>query len=153
MEANMVRFLKHALELFGVVCLRFRPVPRLWGIWLVAINSACLLFISHTEAQVVLATTAIAVATQTLIYGRIGFTRILGSTHVLWLPMFAWMATRIAAISTEPELATWLILLFITNLVSLVIDTIDAIRFLRGERAPHYYWDTAERRGYRPTLS
>jgi len=141
----MTRFLKHVLELFGVVCLRFRPVPRLWGIWLVAINSACLLFIAHIEAQVVLTTTAIAVVVQAFIYGRIGFTRILGSTHVLWLLMFAWMATRITSISSEPQLASWLMLLFITNLGSLVIDTIDAIRFLRGERAPHYYWDLAER--------
>ncbi len=141
----MVRFLKHALQLFGVVFLRFRPLPRLWGIWLVAINAASLLFIAHIEAQVVLATTVIAVAAQTLVYERIGFTRILGSTHILWLPMFAWIATRNAAISTDPALASWLMLLFMTNLGSLVIDTTDAIRFLRGERAPHYYWDLAER--------
>jgi len=139
----MIRFLKHVLELFGVVLLRFRPVPRLWGTWLVAINAACLLFIGHIEAQVVLVTTAIAVTAQALIYGRIGFTRILGSTHVLWLPMFAWMAFRAGAISTEPQLAAWLVLLFITNLGSLAIDTIDAVRFLRGERAPHYHWDVS----------
>ena len=139
----MIRFWKHVMELFGVVLLRFRPIPRLWGTWLVAINAACLLVIGHIEAQVVLATTAIAVAAQALIYGRIGFTRILGSTHVLWLPMFAWMAFRVDAISTEPQLAAWLALLFITNFGSLAIDTIDAVRFLRGERAPHYYWDVS----------
>jgi len=54
---------------------------------------------------------AIAVAGQTLIYRRIGFTRILGSAHVLWVPMFAWMATRI-----------------------------EAVRVLRGEWAPRYRW-------------
>jgi hypothetical protein len=81
---------------------------------------------------------------QTLIYQRIGFTRILGVTHILWVPMFAWMTTRLDAITSEPRLANWLLLLFVTNLVSLVVDTIDAIRFLRGERAPYYRWNLAD---------
>jgi hypothetical protein len=63
------------------------------------------MFITHTEAQAVLAVTAIAVAGQTLIYQRIGFTCILGSTHILWVPMFAWMATRLDTIAVEPGLA------------------------------------------------
>src|SRR5262245_57136802 len=54
----------HALELFGVVYLRFHPVLRLWCVWLVGVNDAYLLFIAHVEAQVVLAVTAIAVAGQ-----------------------------------------------------------------------------------------
>jgi len=140
METNMVGFLIRMLELFGVVFLRFRPVPRLWCLWLVGVNLACLYFITHIEAQVVLAVTAIAVAAQTLIYQRIGFTRILGSTHVLWVPMFAWMATRVDTIMQDRALAIWLTLLFATNMVSIVVDTIDAVRFMRGERAPHYHW-------------
>jgi hypothetical protein len=140
MEAEMIGFLIHMLKLFGVVFLRFRPVPRLWCAWLVGVNLACLYFITHIEAQVVLIVTAIAVVGQTLIYQRIGFTRILGSTHTLWIPMFAWMAMRMDTIMTEPALAYWLALLFATNMISLVVDTVDAVRFLRGERAPHYRW-------------
>lgn len=137
----MISFLIRMLELFGVVFLRFRAVPRLWCVWLVGVNLACLCFITRIEAQVVLAVTATAVISQTLIYQRIGFTRILGSTHVLWVPMFIWMATRIDKITSEPALANWLILLLATNLISMVVDTIDAIRFLHGERAPHYRWN------------
>ena len=138
-------FLIRMLELFGVVFLRFRPVPRLWCVWLVGVNLACLYFITHVEAQVVLAVTAVAVVAQTLIYQRIGFTRILGITHVLWVPMFAWMATRTGTIAAEPALAHWLVLLLATNMVAMVVDTIDAVRFLRGERAPHYRWSLAGR--------
>jgi hypothetical protein len=141
----MIRFLIGMLQIFGVVFLRFRPIPRLWCAWLVAVNLGCLVFIAHIEAQVVLAVTLAAVAAQTLIYQRIGFTRILGATHVLWLPMFAWMATRLETILDHPDLAHWLALLLATNLVSAVQDTIDAVRFLRGERAPHYRWAPAER--------
>jgi hypothetical protein len=141
MEMNMIGFLMRMLEIFGVIFLRFPPVPRLWCVWLVGVNVACLWFITHIEAQVVLAVTAIAVAAQTLIYQRIGFTRILGTTHVLWVPMFAWMATRIDTIIGQPALANWLVVLFVTNMVSMVVDTIDAVRFLRGERAPYYRWN------------
>ena len=139
----MLRFLVHMLELFGVVYLRFRPVPRLWCVWLVGVNAACLLHITHVEAQAVLAVTAIAVAAQTVIYRRIGFTRILGTTHILWIPLFAWLATRLDTIASDPGLARWLLLLLATNAVSLVVDTIDALRFVRGERAPHYRWKLA----------
>jgi hypothetical protein len=140
----MIRFLTHMLELFGVVLLRFRPLPRLWGYWLVAVTFGCLLFLTHIEAQVVLVVTGIAVVAQTLIYGRIGYTRILGATHILWLPMFAWMATRVESIASQPALALWLALLFATNAVSLVIDTVDAVRFVQGERSPHYWWRLGE---------
>ena len=140
----MISFLKHLLELFGVVYLRFRWVPRLWCVWLVGVNAACLFFITHIEAQAVLAVTAIAVAAQTLIYGRIGFTRILGTVHLLWIPMFAWMATRLDTISAEPALANWLQVLLVTNLISMAVDTTDAVRYLRGERAPHYRWKLAD---------
>ena len=139
----MIRFLRNLLEFFGVIYLRFRPVPRLWCVWLVGVNAACLYFISHIEAQAVLVVTVIAVVVQTLLYGRIGFTRILGATHILWIPMFAWMATRLDTITADPALANWLLVLLVTNLISMAVDTSDAVRFLRGERAPHYRWKLA----------
>jgi hypothetical protein len=140
MELKMMDFLVHVLKLFGVVYLRFRLIPRLWCVWLVGINAACLLFITHIEAQAVLAVTVVAVVVQALIYQRIGFTRILGTAHILWIPMFAWFATRLETITTEPALANWLLLLFVTNLISMMVDTTDAVRFIKGERAPHYHW-------------
>jgi hypothetical protein len=136
----MLGFVTSILQIFGVVFLRFNLVPRLWCVWLVAANLACLIFITHVEAQVVLAVTLLAVAAQALIHGRIGFTRILGTTHVLWLPMFAWFATRADSIAQNPALADWLLVLVATNMTSLVVDTIDGIRFWRGERSPHYSW-------------
>jgi hypothetical protein len=144
MELKMMNFLVHVLKLFGVVYLRFRPIPRLWCVWLVAVNAACLLFITHIEAQTVLAVTVIAVIVQTLIYQRIGFTRILGTAHMMWVPMFAWFATRHETIASEPALANWILLLFVTNLISMVVDATDAVRFIRGERAPHYHWENPD---------
>lgn len=140
----MTNFLKSILEIFGVVYLRFRLVPRLWCVWLVAVNSACLLFISHIEAQVVLAVTLLSVVIQSLIYQKTGFTRVLGIVHVAWIPMFLWLASRTESISENFEMRVWLIVLFLTNLISLLVDTIDVARYIKGERQPHYFWAKQE---------
>jgi hypothetical protein len=140
----MNSFLTSLIELFGIIYFRFRLIPRLWCVWLVGVNAACLLFITHIEAQAVLAATVIAVGAQALIYRRIGFTRILGSTHLLWIPLFAWIATRADSIASDQSLAEWILLLLVTNLISLVVDAIDAIRYLAGERAPYYRWRLAD---------
>ncbi len=139
----MIRFLGSALELFGIVFLRFRTLPRIWCVWLVGVNLGCLFFLGHIEAQVVLGVTALAVVAQTLVYMRLGFTRVLGTTHLLWLPMFAWMAFRLDTIGAYPEMSRWLAVLLATNAVSLMIDATDAVRFVMGERNPHYAWRKA----------
>ncbi len=87
-----------------------------------------------------LGVTLVAVVAQSLIYGRLGFTRVLGSTHLLWVPMFAWMASRLESITLYPDLGRWLAVLAATNAISLMIDGTDVVRFLRGERDPHYAW-------------
>jgi hypothetical protein len=133
-------FVSGMLELFGIIFLRFRLLPRIWCVWLVGVNLACLLFMAHIEAQVVLGVTVAAVVAQTLVYRRMGFTRVLGATHILWLPMFAWMAVRLDAIAVDPAMSNWLTVLLATNAVSLIIDSSDVLRFFKGERTPHYEW-------------
>ena len=137
----MKALLVSAIQIFGVVFLRFRPVPRAWNVWLVGVNLACLYFIHHIEAQVVLATTVAAVLAQAVIHARIGFVRLLGIAHLMWVPMFAWMATRLSDTAAYPDLQTWLTVLFATNAVSFLVDAVDVMRFVRGERAPHYRWN------------
>lgn len=136
----MKDFIINILKVFGVVFLRFRTVPRVWAIWLVAVNLGCLYFITALEAQVVLVTTLIAVAAQAALHGKMGFTRLLGVSHVMWVPMFGWMVTRAESIVADPALAVWIGMLFATNLISAIVDTTDVARYLRGDRTPHYAW-------------
>lgn len=133
-------FATNILKIFGIVFLRFRPVPRIWNVWLVGVNLMCLYFIGHVEAQVVMGATLLSVICQAMIYDRIGFTRVLGIGHLLWIPMFAWLATRLDIIAAYPELQFWIAVLAVTNAVSFVIDATDVARFIKGERAPHYRW-------------
>ena len=121
--------------------MRFRPVQRIWGAWLVAVNAAGLLFIQHVEAQVALGAVGAAVLAQALIYQRKRFIRLLGVTHVLWFPMLVWLVLRIYTMPGEDaSFNLWLITLIATNAVSLGIDAWDATRYALGEREPHYVW-------------
>lgn len=136
-----VGIFRSVFELVGIVLVRFRPVQRIWGTWLIAVNAASLLFITHVEAQVALGAVGVALLAQALIYQRKRFIRLLGVTHVLWVPMLTWIALRLDTVATE-EVAfqVWLITLIATNAVSMAIDAWDAMRFVLGERRPHYVW-------------
>ncbi len=140
-STNRIGFMRSVFELLGIVLVRFRPVQRMWGAWLIAVNGACLLFITHIEAQVALAAVGLALLAQALIYQRTCFIRLLGVTHLIWVPMLAWMAQRLVTIPEE-EVAfqAWLLTLIATNAISLAIDAWDAARFVLGERQPHYVW-------------
>jgi len=137
-----VSFIRGTVELLGIVLLRFPALQRMWAASLITVNLAGLYFIGRLEAQVVVATNLIAISSMVVIYRKIGFTRILGVAHILWIPMFIWMATRLDAMEADPALMVWFWALVSVNALSLVIDAIDAVRFLRGERQPHYHWET-----------
>lgn len=138
---NGIGLMRAVIELFGIVLVRFRPVQRIWGAWLIAVNGACLLFITHIEAQIALAAVGTALLAQALIYQRKRFIRLLGVTHLIWVPMLAWMTLRLDRLPDgETAFHAWLVTLIATNAVSLAIDTWDALRFLRGENQPHYLW-------------
>jgi len=140
-STSQVGFMRSVFELFGIVLVRFRPMQRMWGAWLIAVNGACLLFITHSEAQIALVAVSMALLAQTLIYQHKRFIRLLGVTHLIWVPMLAWMALRLPTLPDE-EVAfhVWLITLIATNAVSLAIDAWDATRFIHSERQPHYVW-------------
>lgn len=143
MSGNALRIgiFRSVFELFGIVLVRFRPVPRIWGAWLVAVNSACLLFIQHIEAQVTLAAVGVAVLAQALIYQRKRFIRLLGVTHFIWVPMLTWIALRLGTVSAdESTFHVWLLTLIATNTFCLVIDALDLRRFMLGDRKPYYTW-------------
>ncbi len=129
------------LELFGIVFLRFRPVPKIWAVWLVVVNSTSLLFIKHIEAQVALGAVGVAVLAQALIYQRKRFIRLLGTTHFIWMPMLMWIILRLESLQEgQSAFHVWLIMLIATNLICLAIDASDLTRFILGERKPYYVW-------------
>lgn len=108
---------------------------QLWVMLLVAANVvAPLFFLHHVEAQVVLGTIVASMALMTLLTSQFGFTRIVGLGHVLWVPMLAYLYTKLGHIPATDTFGIWIRALFVLNGLSLVLDAADAVRYFMGDR-------------------
>ena len=109
---------------------------RIWLGGLMAVNMvAPLVFLDHAEARVVLATALCNVVVMAVLTAKAGFTRILGLGHVLWIPLLGYVWLRLGHHPAGDPVALWLQLVLVFNAVSLCLDAIDVLRYLRGERA------------------
>ena len=113
-------------------------MPLQWQLWmavLIAANLVAALFFLHRiEAQVVLGTLLASMILTTFLTARFGFTRILGLGHILWVPMLAFLFTRLGDIPASDAFGIWIRALIVLNSVSLVIDAVDVIRYIAGDR-------------------
>lgn len=108
---------------------------QLWVMLLVAANVVVpLFFLHHIEAWVVLGTIMASMALMTFLTGKFGFTRIVGLGHVLWVPMLAYLFTRLDHIPATDMFGIWIRALFVLNGISLMLDAADALRYLAGDR-------------------
>ncbi len=114
-------------------------MPVHWQLWLFLLITANLLiplfFLARIEAQLVVAAFAAGVMLTTVLTGRYGFTRILGLGHLLWVPLLYFLWTRLEAIPSHDAFGIWIRALMALNALSLVIDGIDVLRYVAGDRA------------------
>jgi len=124
----MIRFLKTVLKM---------PWPwRMWMVGLSSSNMAALFFFPRIEAIVVFVFLMIGALAQTLLFSKLGFVKLLGIGHIHWLPMIIWILPRLDSIRTEPPFYIWILIMIMFNGISLIIDTVDVIRYGKGERQP-----------------
>ena len=112
-------------------------MPVLWQVWvavLVAINVVPIFFLQWLEARVVLGTLLASLALMTFLTGRFGFTRMVGLGHILWVPMLAFLVTRLGDIPSNDAFGIWIRAVIVLNGISLAIDAIDVIRYIAGDR-------------------
>ena len=115
-------------------------LPRPWVVWvglLMTVNMlAPLFFMTTLEGKVVLGTMMASAGCMTYIFAQKGFVRLLGLGHVLWIPLILWLLGRVDIATPDTGLEAWVFTVIILNGLSLVIDTVDVVRYLRGERQP-----------------
>ncbi len=108
---------------------------RLWLMLLITANLVVpLFFLGRLEAQIVVAALLASAILMTILTGLYGFTRILGLGHIFWIPLLFFLWTRLDQIPADDFFGIWIRVLMTLNTVSLVIDLIDVIRYLAGER-------------------
>ena len=115
-------------------------MPIHWQVWLgilVIVNMIVPFFFIHTlEAQVVVATFIVGLVIMSVIFSVKGFVRLLGIGHIGWLPLVFWLWTRLDHAPADSIFGYWLMAVVVLNSLSLIIDTIDVFRYVKGERRP-----------------
>ncbi len=113
------------------------PLP--WQLWLVLLLTVNLIvpffYIDRVEAQVVLAVLVASFVLSTILTARVGFTRLLGLGHILWIPLLWFLWTRLVQNPPHDLFGIWIRTLMTLNAMSLVIDAVDVIRYIAGDRA------------------
>ncbi len=116
-------------------------LPMPWPVWLgllVAVNVAGpIYFFEAFEAKVVLAAFLASAALMTAIFAAKGFVRLLGIGHIFWIPMVPWLWTRFDQVEPDNLIGYWMIAVMAVNGIALIIDAIDVLRYVRGEREPY----------------
>jgi len=124
----MLRFTRHILEM-----------PIHWQLWIALLfltNMAAVFFLPRAEASVVLAALFVGALLQMGLFARFGFVRLLGLGHFHWFVMIAWLVTRLGSSRGEGLFYNWIVAVIVVCGLSLVIDVVDVVRYLRGERKP-----------------
>ena len=112
------------------------PLPwRLWLVLLVTANMVVpLFFLDRLEAQVVLAAILASLVLFTILTAFAGFTRLLGLGHAPWVPLIWFLWTRLGDIPPDSFYGIWIRAVIALNAASLIIDVVDVIRYVAGDR-------------------
>ena len=113
-------------------------MPKPWLGLLVGANMLVpLYFILTLEAKIVLAAIICSLTIMTVVFSAKGFVRLLGMGHIAWVPMIPWLFTRLDSTSFVSFFGYWLVTVIFLNSISLIIDAIDVMRYIKGERRPY----------------
>ena len=115
-----------------------------WVLVLVIVNLAAALFLVarrdgkfsvRVEALAILLSFLAAGAAMGWLYEQVGYVRLLGLPHlVFWLPVYVWLVIKFRRNEFTPPFKHYLVLYFLIAGISLVVDFVDVVRYLLGER-------------------
>ncbi len=126
----------HAFKRFNQGLLAMPLHLQAWVLLLISVNFvAPFLFLGHVEAQAVLAAGALGMVFMTALTDRFGFSRIIGLGHIAWVPLLGFLWSQLPDIPATNAFGIWLRAVIVLDAISLVLDTVDAVRFARGDRA------------------
>ena len=109
---------------------------QLWMGLLVAANLVAPFFLlGHVEARVTLAAGLISMMLMTGLTARFGFSRIVGLGHLAWLPLLVFLVGSVTEVPATTGFGLWLRSVIVLDAISIVLDAVDVVRFMRGDRA------------------
>ncbi len=115
-------------------------MAKLWQVWMVLLVSANMVapwfFLGTLEAIVTLVGVMIGMLLMMVLFARYGFVRLLGLGHLPWFFTVPWLLHRLDEAVGSGPFYYWLLAVITLNSISLIIDTVDVIRYLKGDRQP-----------------
>ncbi len=114
--------------------MQYHPTVKVWLGLLMIFNLIIPLgLLQHRVALAVLIALALNMVVMMALTARFGFSRILGLGHVFWIPLSVYLFSCWPDFPIGSFSGIWLRLLTLINLASLVIDTLDVIRYAKGD--------------------
>ena len=85
-----------------------------------------------------LVTGLLAATIMTVLHTKLGYVRLVGIGHFVWVPMLIWLVFRLDNIPEGTLFRGWLLTLIAMDTVSLLFDIVDLVRYVRGDRTPRF---------------
>ena len=118
----------------------FLAMAKPWQVWMVLLVLVNLVlpffFLEKPEAMVVLVGVIASMFIMMTLFARFGFVRLLGLGHIPWLFTVPWLWSRLDQTVESGPFYYWLVAVVVFDSISLVIDTVDVVRYWKGERTP-----------------
>ena len=117
---------------------------QLWVLALVGTHLGAVLFVItrrngkfslRPEAIAIVLSFVAAGAAMSWLYQQVGYVRLLGLPHlVFWLPVYIWLLTKFRKGAFVSPFRQYLLVYFVIAGLSLLVDFVDVVRYLIGER-------------------
>ena len=111
-----------------------------WQVWMVLLVSVNLVvpffFLGTPEAIVVLVAAGIGMVIMMMIFAKMGYVKLLGVGHIPWFFTVPWLGLRLGETPVSGFFFYWLLAVVVLDSISLVIDTVDVVKYCKGEREP-----------------
>ena len=112
--------------------------PVGWRVWLMAlvlVNLVLPIFLfGHVEARWTILAFFIGFMIGAALVKLQGFTRLLGLVHIHWFALVPFLWSRAGAVPAGDLFGFWICAVILLNSVSLIIDAVDVVRYIMGDR-------------------
>ena len=109
-----------------------------WLVMLIATNLAALWFLDHPIGLwTAIAFAAVAAMNLPIMLAQGGITRLMSFPHMIWLPLLFFLVGELfgtGAPAVGSPIWMFAITVFVVNLISVMFDLLDIVRWLHGER-------------------
>ena len=113
-------------------------MPRSWKPWLILLLVLNMIapwfWIDQIEAQVIFGVALMNYVTFVILTGVSGFSRLLGLGHIYWIPLAAFLVTRLETCPGDTSFGLWIRAVIVFDLISVLIDIANVVRYVRGDR-------------------